>query len=609
VTSATLTTASLDFGYAFNGGSFGEMMSLKANAMNALYGATLTITRPEIRGASTVYDESGSSNGLMLVNPTITTAAVPVQVSPAFQQTCHGRDTDRGGGDAASDDEYTWRIVSEATSGADVGSTMKIQFSRKQGAGARSQWYTQLTAISEAGAGWANAFVGVGRLDASVRLYSSAYVSAGTYVVAGTYVSAQNGKLVLKQDTMFGVASQYGIMAVGAATPLHLVNDLAGVAGTEIAIRLGNNVAMATAGQKLLSAMNATVEKAYIDWDGAYVVPKTAITALTAPSVTGPVASDGILLTNWNSGATATQQFSPSLRLDGVGYTAAATYTRQSWAITNKPTSATAGEIAFDFATGGGAWAKALSLTGTGELTTAAGITATTGNFNVATASGTYQIGGGGVLFAGTVNGVSGVPGLWGSGLSMGIGILGYQTVSTASNIAVVIGCQNDATGAAEGYRIASFNNNSGGSGTANVASVDKNGVYWNAYGSVRTTGDADTFIDIVTSCDVSSCYMLDVWVECADDQAALAKAGMWRHSIKLTTDAAGAITVQSDTAVGTDYALGGVTQVYDLAVARKMRIKVNGVAATNVFWKMFANVRKVGYVNLATPIAYPMAA
>ena len=331
VTSATLTTASLDFGYQFNAaGGFNNIMSLGASVLNAVYGGTLTVTRSAIGATSTAYAQARC--GLILDNPTASVSpGVTTQVSPAAEFLSHAWASGAG-----ADDTHSWKIVGVSITGVTSFSNLSFQRAKKTGAGAWSTYSEYLRFDSE-----------------NSTIYSPWPIYSGDKLVAG------GTKVYFYGDvTLLGVANSPAVYGNVAGKAL-VLSTVAADGVSAVGVRMGPDNPYSTAGAKLLSVMNATVEKSYIDWDGAYVVPKTAVTALIAPSVTGPVSSDGLLLTNWNSGATGVQEFSPSVRLDGVGYTAAATYTRQSWAINNQPVDATHGMLAFSFASAGGAYGAA----------------------------------------------------------------------------------------------------------------------------------------------------------------------------------------------------------------------------------------------------------
>jgi hypothetical protein len=230
-----------------------------------------------------------------------------------------------------------------------------------------------------------------------------------------------------------------------------------------------------------------------------------ALTALTAPSVTTAVASDGILLRNTTAAATA-QEFSPSLRLDGVGYTAGPTNTRQSWAITNKPTSATAGTLSFDFASAGGTYANKATLDAAGVFTatqaTLAGMTIT--NQSINSNGGAWYLSTGNTYFGGFARQS------YYSGVNNG-GISFFTTGDAGANWAhgaIALGTYK--TTAAEGYNLATFWNSS----TVRKSSIDKDGVYWQGYASGQVTDAVPSLaLTLVTAMDDDTIY--DVTVGC----------------------------------------------------------------------------------------------
>lgn len=202
-----------------------------------------------------------------------------------------------------------------------------------------------------------------------------------------------------------------------------------------------------------------------------------ALTALTAPSVTTAVASDGILLRNTTAAATA-QEFSPSLRLDGTGYTAGPTNTRQSWAITNKPGSATLGYLSFDYSVGGGAYVNKLTIDAS------SGRLIVPNDLNITASGWTFP-------YTNTWGGIAGNWFLQNASATSAIGFQNYSIASAASVIAFASDHHNAFTH--EGARHWVFS-----SAHVPFASIDKNGVYQQGYVSTTTTNAGTSTVTMV---------------------------------------------------------------------------------------------------------------
>jgi len=97
----------------------------------------------------------------------------------------------------------------------------------------------------------------VGAISANSTVKGSAFLDTGGTFNAGT-------------GTLFGITNAARVYGA-AGTPLVLGGQVADGA-TTVGTYSGSNVALATAGAKLHSFMNATVEKAYIDKDGGIVL-------------------------------------------------------------------------------------------------------------------------------------------------------------------------------------------------------------------------------------------------------------------------------------------------------------------------------------------------
>ena len=216
----------------------------------------------------------------------------------------------------------------------------------------------------------------------------------------------------------------------------------------------------------------------------------TGITALANPTANTLVASDGILLQNTYATGTG-QQFSPSLRLDGSGYTASRT--QQTWAITNKPISATAGKIAFDFASAGGAYAGAMTVTNTGILAVDNYIM----NYNAVTGTPEFYIG---------------VP------VSASGDVPASKYIrNTTSSIYFNGGAANGATAVGETFGTGSAYTTEGSricQGTNNEVrkfAIDKDGVYHQGYASGTTTNGGTLALNLITTVDDDSIYKVEV--------------------------------------------------------------------------------------------------
>jgi len=305
------------------------------------------------------------------------------------------------------------------------------------------------------------------------------------------------------------------------------------------------------------------------------------ITALTAPAAATIAASDGILLRNTTAAATA-QEFSPSLRLDGVGYTAGPTNTRQSWAITNKPTSATAGKLALDFASGGG-YAEAMSLTQSGAVMVASDISARAGVSSLA--------------YLGTDPA---------SNLVYGVTVSAYAAalkstlVSSAGSLPIQLWA---AAQTHEGSRLVGAVNN-----TVIKSSIDKDGVYWNAYGSGPFTSVAPLVKTIVTLADDDSTYIVK-WFASAIDQSATPAHTAAYECTAVYTRIDGTLTRVAGTAVPELYDLAADITVIDSvsgnSIIMTFTTTTGAITLNGKFWGV--SVMKTS--NAAyTGVTYPLA-
>lgn len=318
------------------------------------------------------------------------------------------------------------------------------------------------------------------------RIYKVLFVAVLGLILIAAAVDVKNSGMSVTNSRLnnpVGTAALPGVTFNGDPN----TGLSAAVADTPVISAGGSAIATFSSTGMDLGALDLTCNQATITVD--------AITALTAPSVTTAVASDGILLRNTTAAATA-QEFSPSLRLDGTGYTAGPTNTRHSWVVTNKPTSATTGKITFDFAIAGETPVEKASIGYDGYIAgTYCGMSS-------------YFLGYGGILGAyqqtifGTVNAYGFV--------TLGNYVLNLSSAVTDSSSAVSIKIGNNISFSTEGARsIAGYN------ATANTWNVDKNGVFNQGYASGQVT-DAVPSLDLtlVTAMDDDSIYDLVVGCE-----------------------------------------------------------------------------------------------
>lgn len=382
--------------------------------------------------------------------------------------------------------------------------------------------------------------------------------------------------------TSGGVLSPIGKMQTAAGTAaapsIGFIGDTdsglsAEVLNTPVISAGGNPIGTFSATGLDLNALDLTCNQATATVD--------AITALTAPSVTTAVASDGILLRNTTNSGTS-QLFSPSLRLDGTGYTAGPTLTRQSWAITNKPTSATVGKIAFDFASAGGAYVEKAYI---GQYGNFYGLSSVVGHNNsvsmdsLSTGFGIYAV----------------TAGLEGRVSDSSTAIATYLGFSTAAVV--------------EGARITKF-------GHVPKANVDKDGVYWQGYGSGQTAAAGTLVKTLVTTADDDTLYKIKYSCLGVDQGADPTYYHAAEHVATFIRTTGGGLSLINDTATyaqnsggGTACTGGCVASASTLAIIVTATGCAAGAGTMN--WKVFGEqIEKVP--NAATAsfagVAYPYA-
>lgn len=141
--------------------------------------------------------------------------------------------------------------------------------------------------------------------------------------------------------------------------------------------------------------------------------------------------------------------------------------------------------------------------------------------------------------------------------------------------------------------------------------SVDKDGVYWNAYGSGQSV-DAGTLAKIlITTLDDDSIYTIEARVEAIDQTATPTHIGVWTGTI-VARRIDGTVTIPVDTwtelyDVGADWATTPVSST----AANNLTITTPaaGGAIGTVNWKIFlVRIMKTSSANF-TGVTYPMAA
>jgi hypothetical protein len=278
-----------------------------------------------------------TADGVLIKNtsPAVVGPGATVQISPSLYFEGHSWDTD------GFSDIHTCRVNLLPASAAVTTSSLQWFFG-KGAAEVAPTYGAAMMSLSSGG------------------VITATQASLGGMTVGTQDISALGGAWYAGPGTYFGVARIRFRGDAAGGVALIAGNPTSGTHSTG-AVGIGTRTGINGAGDNLVGFYNgdATARVSSIDWHGAYVVPKTALgVTLADPATVNPTANDGVLLTNNASGATGLNEYSPSLRLDGVGYTAAATYTRKSFALTNKPINATSAKWALDHSTGGGAYAE-----------------------------------------------------------------------------------------------------------------------------------------------------------------------------------------------------------------------------------------------------------
>ncbi len=389
-----------------------SVMSLGLNTLNAVYGGTLTVTRSAIGATSTTYDQTRC--GLVLNNGLASVAGpgVTTQVSPAAEFLSHAWASGAG-----ADDTWSWRILNIPTTGAMTQGILTFQVANKVGGAAWGTYTTQAQLIPRAafpatadfsvtnalyvgeGGAFRNGNHAFGNVNSVTGDVTAGYNSnaTNTHMIVGSVAdSATAVGVILRNSTALTVpGSQIVRFITGTAQKSYI--DLAGayvVPKTALGASLAAPAAIVVsaditaesnvggllgidcgAAHGLTTGMMVTISNAN---DAAHnkntLVTTTGLNTFTCDNiayvagagasnakverVANPTANDGLFLYNRSSG-TGVQEFSPSLRFDAMGYTAAATYVRQSWAINNQPVDAMHGMLAFSFTSAGGAYGAA----------------------------------------------------------------------------------------------------------------------------------------------------------------------------------------------------------------------------------------------------------
>lgn len=98
-------------------------------------------------------------------------------------------------------------------------------------------------------------------------------IRSGAKIYAVSQIVAGNGGVNLDTGTLFGIATQGRIYA--ANTFSLLLGGQPTDGASAVGAYIGSSTALSTTGSKLLSVMNSSTEKAYIDYTGGYVTQGT----------------------------------------------------------------------------------------------------------------------------------------------------------------------------------------------------------------------------------------------------------------------------------------------------------------------------------------------
>lgn len=380
----------------------------------------------------------------------------------------------------------------------------------------------------------------------SQSINGAAYTVVYQFGQTGTFTL--NGNIFVNQS----------VYASAATTSLNLGGYVSDGA-TAIANKIGNRVALTTSGAKIVSfySDNITTEKSYVSLNGGYMASYAMALGGSNPSI--------YIVSGENTTAAVlgTQQVSPAIQLIGRGWeTTGSSSTAQAWRIYCLPVQSTAGAsvLQFDTSISGAAYSGKMNLSSSGSLTINGTLAA---NTKITTSSTNNTL-----LLEGRINdGAS----------AIGVKLQAANTLSTL------------------GAKIASFYNDTGSTEQAYVtkdgfamfgANVSKGGgeVIESYY--VRTT-DATTTDLATISLAAGDIVAVEAIVTGVSD--AVANCAMYKMSGLFYRAAAGNVTQAGATVfenVTETDATWDATLNAD-AANQTVDVRVNGVIATNINWKV----------------------
>lgn len=324
----------------------------------------------------------------------------------------------------------------------------------------------------------------------------------------------------------------------------------------------------------------------------------TAQTFSAAKSITAASYSNGVSLTAADAATAGNQRYSPSLMLQGNGWKTDATAASQAvaWRVTTVPVqgaAAPSGNLVFESSIAGGGYSERAKLGSTGQFT--AGMLS----------SQYVSMTAGGYAPSGTQSAVS-ASGSNGSGYTLNL----VGTVSDAATaVPVAIGNVNAIT--TEGGTTAVFYP-SIVSGAKKVASIDKDGAYYNAYGSGQTVhGSVNTLAKtLVTTADDDSAYMVKYYCV-GNEQATTPRYWAMYEGNAMYKRVDGTLTQLADTSQAA-YENDADCACTLSASANAIIVTFNecvssGAGSGTMNWKIWATVYKVGGAAY-TGVTYPAA-
>lgn len=272
-----------------------------------------------------------------------------------------------------------------------------------------------------------NALVFYNSLNGGAKTQLFSMVSNGSSNSAGSfqsasYLSAYSAKLLLWQTTIFGTASAYGLLSSGGGT-LGLSTDLAD-GPTAYAVKVGPNVTYTSSTAKLLGIWNNTTEKAYFDINGGLNV-SSAFGYGTSPSA-------GLNLANTTAAVSGTQQYSPSLILEGQSWNTANNDSNSiKYRMYVQPVQSTVDTGAFNIQKdyGAGSWSNLVSIDNNNTFNSIGGATWFTNQVYMNTS--VFGTAGYGMYTAGQLNLAGGVAD---GATAIGARIGSYNALSNASS-------------------------------------------------------------------------------------------------------------------------------------------------------------------------------